>query len=66
MTTYSFLPLSREAKLCGVLSCVLDKLGCAADEKQFQQRRLKVNTDSSTLVHILVCLCIITRMQDKT
>jgi hypothetical protein len=30
---YSFVPSFREAKFCGVPSCVFDKLGCAAGEK---------------------------------
>jgi hypothetical protein len=34
MAMYSFLPPSRESKFCGVLSCVFDKLGCAAGGKR--------------------------------
>jgi hypothetical protein len=34
MTMYSFVPPFREAKFCGVSSCVFDKLGCAASEKR--------------------------------
>jgi hypothetical protein len=33
MVMYNFLPPFREAKFCGVPSCVFDKLGCAAGEK---------------------------------
>jgi hypothetical protein len=34
MAMYSFVPPFREAKFCGVLSCVIDKLGCAAGKKK--------------------------------
>jgi hypothetical protein len=37
MATYSFVPPFREAKFCGVLSCVSDKLGCAMSEKQIAE-----------------------------
>jgi hypothetical protein len=33
MAMYSFVPPFREAKFCGVSSCVFDNLGCAAGEK---------------------------------
>jgi hypothetical protein len=33
MAMYSFVSPFREAKFCGVPSCVVDKLGCAAGEK---------------------------------
>jgi hypothetical protein len=33
MAMYSFVTTLREAKFCGVPSCVFDKLGCAASEK---------------------------------
>jgi hypothetical protein len=33
MVMYNFVTPFREAKFCGVASCVYDKLGCAADEK---------------------------------
>jgi hypothetical protein len=33
MAMYSFVHPFREAKFCGVPSCVFDKLGCAAGEK---------------------------------
>jgi hypothetical protein len=33
MVMYSFVPPFREATFCGVPSCVSDKLGCAAGEK---------------------------------
>jgi hypothetical protein len=34
MAMYSFIPPFREAKFCGVPSCVFEKLGCAAGEKK--------------------------------
>jgi hypothetical protein len=40
MVMYSFVPPFREAKFCGVLSCVFDKLGSAASEKIFQNTGL--------------------------
>jgi hypothetical protein len=36
MTMYSFVPPFREAKFCGVPSCVFDKLGCAAGGKSLR------------------------------
>jgi hypothetical protein len=33
MVIYGFVPPFREAKFCGVPSCVFDILGCAAGEK---------------------------------
>jgi hypothetical protein len=36
MAMYSFVPPFREAKFCGVPSCVFDKLGCAAGEKRLR------------------------------
>jgi hypothetical protein len=33
MAVYSFVPPFREATVCGVPSCVFDKLGGAAGEK---------------------------------
>jgi hypothetical protein len=35
MVMYSSVPAFREAKFCGVPSCVFDKLGCAAGEKSY-------------------------------
>jgi hypothetical protein len=35
MAMYSFVPPFREVKFCGVLSCVIDILGCAAGEKSW-------------------------------
>jgi hypothetical protein len=40
MVTYSFVPPFREAKFCGVPSCVFDKLGCAAGEKSLRNTDL--------------------------
>jgi hypothetical protein len=34
MAMYGFIPHFREAKFCGVLSCVLVKVGCAVGEKK--------------------------------
>jgi hypothetical protein len=36
MAMYSFVPPFREAKFCGVLPCVFDKLGCAAGENSLR------------------------------
>jgi hypothetical protein len=33
---HSFVPPFREAKFCGVPSCVFDKLGCAAGEERLR------------------------------
>jgi hypothetical protein len=41
MAMYSFVPPFREAKFCGVPSCVFDKLGCSADEKSLRNTGLK-------------------------
>jgi hypothetical protein len=40
MVMYSFVPLFREAKCCGVPSCAFDKLGCAAGEKRLRNAAL--------------------------
>jgi hypothetical protein len=40
MAMYSFVPPFREAKFCGVPSCVFDKLGCAADEESLRNTGL--------------------------
>jgi hypothetical protein len=40
MAMYSFVPPFRDAKFCGVPSCVFDKLGCAASEKRFRNTAL--------------------------
>jgi hypothetical protein len=37
MVMYSFVPPYREAKFCGVPSCVFDKLGCSAGENKFSE-----------------------------
>jgi hypothetical protein len=36
MAMYSFVPPFREAKFCGVPSCVFDKLGCTVGEKRLR------------------------------
>jgi hypothetical protein len=36
MAICSFVPPFRKATFCGVLSCVLKKSGCAADEKRLR------------------------------
>jgi hypothetical protein len=36
MNVYSFVPPFREAKFCGVPSCVFDKLECAAGEESLR------------------------------
>jgi hypothetical protein len=41
MAMYSFVPAFREAKFCGVPSCVFDKLGCAAGEKRLRDTTLE-------------------------
>jgi hypothetical protein len=38
---YSFVPLFREAKFCGVPPCVFGKLGCAAGEKRLRNTGLE-------------------------
>jgi hypothetical protein len=40
MAVYSFVSPFREAKFCGVPSCVFDKLGCAAGEKRLRSTGL--------------------------
>jgi hypothetical protein len=40
MDMYSFVPRFRDAKFCGVPSCVFDKLGCAAGEKWLRDTAL--------------------------
>jgi hypothetical protein len=37
MAMYRFVLPFREAKFCGVPSCVFDKLGCAVGEKKFAE-----------------------------
>jgi hypothetical protein len=37
MVMHSFVPPFREAKFCGVPSCVFDKLGCVAGEKKIAE-----------------------------
>jgi hypothetical protein len=41
MAMYRFVHPFREAKLCGVPSCVFDKLGCAAGEKRLRNTGLE-------------------------
>jgi hypothetical protein len=41
MAMYSFIPPFREAKFCGVMSCVSDKLGCAAAVKELRNTDLE-------------------------
>jgi hypothetical protein len=41
MVIYSFVPHFREAKFCGVTSCVFDKLGYAAGEKRLRNTGLE-------------------------
>jgi hypothetical protein len=36
----SFVPPFREAKFCGLPSCVFDKLGCAAGKKRLRDTGL--------------------------
>jgi hypothetical protein len=38
MAMYNFVSLFREAKFCGVPSCVFDKLGCVAGEENISER----------------------------
>jgi hypothetical protein len=38
MAMYGFVPIFREAKFCGVSSCVFDKPGCAAGWKMFAEQ----------------------------
>jgi hypothetical protein len=40
MAMYSFVPPFREAKFCGVASCVFDKLGCAAGDRRLRNNVL--------------------------
>jgi hypothetical protein len=40
MATYSFLPPLRKAKFCGLPSCVVDNVACAAAEKRLQNTTL--------------------------
>jgi hypothetical protein len=40
MAMYSFVPPFREAKFCGVPTCVFDKSGCAAGEKSLRNTSL--------------------------
>jgi hypothetical protein len=49
MAMHIFVPPFREAKFCGVLSCVFDKLGCAAGEKWLRDTALEgtVSTEGS-------------------
>jgi hypothetical protein len=49
MAVYNSVPPLREAKFCGVPSCVFDKLGCAAGERRLRNtavetRKLKFGT----------------------
>jgi hypothetical protein len=46
MAMYSFLSPFREAKFCGVPSCVFDELGCATGEKRLQNTALMQLTDA--------------------
>jgi hypothetical protein len=41
MAMYSFVLPFREAKFCGVPSCVFHKLGCAAGEKSLRNTALQ-------------------------
>jgi hypothetical protein len=41
MAMHSFVPPFREAKFCGVPSCVFDKLGCAAGEESLRNAVLR-------------------------
>jgi hypothetical protein len=57
MDMYSFVPPFREAKFCGVPSCVFDNLGCAAGEKccgtlHYTKELVIINCNS---YHNLVC-----------
>jgi hypothetical protein len=40
MAKYTVVPPFRYAKFCGVLSCVFDKLGCAASEESLRNTAL--------------------------
>jgi hypothetical protein len=40
MAMYNFVTPFREAKFCGVLSCVFETLGCAAGEKSLRNTGL--------------------------
>jgi hypothetical protein len=46
MDMYSFVPSFREAKFCGVPSCVFDKLGCVAGEEKVAEHCLRVRMEA--------------------
>jgi hypothetical protein len=48
MEMYSFVSPLREAKLCGVPSCVFEKLGLAAGEKRLWNTDLATRSDKET------------------
>jgi hypothetical protein len=56
MTMCSVIPPFREAKFCGVPSCVFDKLGCAAGERSLRNTAIGLsilrNPVSLCCVHI--------------
>jgi hypothetical protein len=43
MAMYRFVSPFREAKFCGVLSCVFDKLGCAVGEESLRNTALDLD-----------------------
>jgi hypothetical protein len=47
MTMYSFVPPFRETKVCGVSSCVFDKLERATDEESLQN----TGVENSPAIH---------------
>jgi hypothetical protein len=51
MVMYSFVPPFREAKVCGMPSCVFDKLGCTAGVKRLRNVGLE-----SQIRHANVCV----------
>jgi hypothetical protein len=47
MVMYSFLPRFREAKFCGMPSCVFGKLGCAAGGKRLRNTDVGYSSDQT-------------------
>jgi hypothetical protein len=50
MTTYSFVPPFSEATLCGVQSCVFEKVGCATGKRKKEAKHcsIAINTVNVT------------------
>jgi hypothetical protein len=53
MAMYSFVSPFRQAKFCGVPSCVFDKSGCAAGEKKVAEHWNRVTNNNILLLTYL-------------